>query len=99
VFDYYKVDKYDSEYCDQASEGFKDFPAFIILGAIAFFLTTGNLYLNNTISSQDQPKMRAMIQTNLLTSLGQSIGRGGGLSTHSQNPEYLQLQEIPALQT
>jgi len=99
VFDYYKVEKYDSDYCDEVSEGFKDFPAYIILGAIGFFLTTGNLYLNNTISSQDQPKMRAMMQTHLLTSLGQSIGLGGGLSTTSPKPAYLQLQEIPALQT
>jgi len=94
VFDYYKVKKYDSNYSDSVDEQFKDFPAYIILGAIAFFLSTANLYLSNTISSPDKYKEKAMAQTQILTSLGQSIGRGGGLSTLSRNPDYLRLQEI-----
>lgn len=95
VFDWYTVEKYDNKKRKKREEGFKDFPIHILLGAIGFFLVTVNLYLTTTLSSQQsisKTKQKLTMDT-LLSSLSQSIGAGGGLSTTSLSPEYLRLQE------
>jgi hypothetical protein len=95
VFDYYEIETYDNQTRKDREESFKDFPVHIILGAVAFFLATANLYLTTTLSSADRinKKDTKNQMTTILESLSQSIGLGGGLSTTSLNPTYLQLQE------
>lgn len=96
VFDWYTVEEYDSNKRKKVEESFRSFPAHIILGALAFFLTTANLYLTTTASSDNQIKKLVMKRKRqeLLESLSRHIGAGGGLSTTSLNPTYLALQGI-----
>ena len=96
VFDYYTVEKYDSDTRREREEQFKDFPVSIILGALSFFLTTANLYLSHTAYSQD-PTMKMIMERKekmILADLSAAIGVGGGLFTHSVSPIYLRLPEI-----
>lgn len=95
VFDWYEVEKYDNKKRKKREEGFKDFPVHILLGAVGFFLGTVNLYLATTLSSQHRitKREKKAMMNNLLTSLSQNIGLGGGLSTGSLSPTYLALQE------
>ena len=102
VFDFYEVEPYDNDKRKDREEGMKDFPVHIILGAISFFLVTANLYLTTTLSLTEESNNqmeRTDMMKNLLASLGQSIGHGGGLSTTSLNPTYLRLQETKPSQT
>lgn len=94
VFDWYTVQEYDSSERKKVEESFKQFPAHIILGALAFFLTTANLYLTTTVSSDNQIQKLVMKRKRqeLLESLSQHIGAGSGLFTTSLSPVYLALQ-------
>lgn len=95
VFDWYTIEKYNSETRKDREELFKDFPAHIFLGALSFFLTTASLYLNRIQYLEDQISKRTMEsqEKNLLESLSLSTGAGGGLFTTSLNPIYYRLQE------
>jgi len=95
VFDYYDIEKYSSETRKEREIQFKEFPVSIILGALSFFLSTASLYLTNIAYSEGRLKEKTAKRTEktLLTSLSQSIGVGGGLSTHSVNPIYYQLMD------
>jgi len=96
VFDYYTVEEYSSDTRSDREEEFKHFPVSIILGALSFFLTTANLYLSSTVSSED-PIMSLVMKKKeemLLDGLSEAIGAGGGLFTHSVSPIYSQLQGI-----
>tara|TARA_R110001606_G_C15380527_1_gene650360 strand:+ start:617 stop:1363 length:747 start_codon:yes stop_codon:yes gene_type:complete len=94
VFDWYTVEKYDSDKRKLREESFRDFPAHILLGAVSFFLSSVNLYSTNILSSQGKmstrTKDRLMKQQTEI--LSQNIGAGGGLFTHSVSPLYYQLQ-------
>lgn len=103
VFDWYELEKYDYEARKDVEQEFKDFPITVILGALSFFLTNASLYLTDIVSSETENKMmktklNASTQQ-ILESLTQNIGAGGGLSTHSVNPTYYQYQAKNRLRT
>ena len=95
VFDWYEVEEYDSERLMDRIEEFKGFPSHIFLGALSFFLSTVNLYSISTASSANlMTKAEAKMKTTeILKTLSQDIGVGGGLFTHSVKPIYFRLQE------
>lgn len=100
VFDWYSIEQYDSTIRKEREEDFKEFPITAILGALSFFLTSASLYLNSIVSSEiKNPEMKKEVDNTMkqvLESLSQSIGAGGGLSIHSVNPHYYRLQETEA---
>jgi len=51
LFPYYEVEEYDNEKRKLQAETFKDFPASVGLGALAFFLGVGNLSLADSLTS------------------------------------------------
>lgn len=95
VFDYYDVEKYDSNTRKKREISFKDFPVHILLGAVGFFLGTVNLYLTTTLSLNNllSKKETKMLMKHYLENLSENIGAGGGLSTSSLTPTFLTLQE------
>lgn len=84
VFDYYEVEKYTSKERKKVENDFKDFPVHIMLGALAFFLGTGSLYLLSIQSSENQipKKVHKKLENQILQALSQSTGDGLGLYTH-----------------
>lgn len=100
VFDYYDIRKYTSEYRREVENTFRHFPVHVLLGALGFFLLTGALYLNSTVYSQEgNQKILKKMNQDLLESLLQNIGDGGGLYTNSVKPISYQFQERRELQT
>jgi len=94
VFKWYELDEYDLDKRLDVEEKFKQFPAHILLGALSFFLSTGNLYLSDTQSLEGMSEnSRIMMKKLTLRNLSQNIGAGGGLYTNSVSPIFLQLQE------
>jgi hypothetical protein len=95
VFDWYEIEKYDSKERVLVEDNFKDFPAFIILGALGFFLSTASLYLNSIASSEKllTTTMKNKLNNQTIKSLLENITAGGGLFTDYLKPIYLQLQE------
>lgn len=95
VFNWYKVTDYDSDQRKIDAVKMKDFPVHIILGAMAFFLTTVNQYLNDILSLQGHLTKEQMMALNKksLRSLLESTGGGSGLYITSQKPTFYQLQE------
>ena len=55
-FDWYEIEKYDSQKSKDRHEMFKEFPAHLFLGAVSFFLSIGSLYLNRTAYSKTKNK-------------------------------------------
>ena len=98
VFNWYKVTDYDSDQLKIDAVKMKDFPVHIILGAMAFFLTTVNQYLNDILFLQGNLTQAQMMALNkkTLRSLSESIGGGSGLFITSQKPTFYQLQETAA---
>lgn len=96
VFDWYEVEEYDSKKRKLREESFKNFPVHIFLGALSFFLTNANQYLNSIAYSQNQMTKEMMEKKNniLLGSLLLNTGAGGGLSISSVNPIYYQYQGV-----
>ena len=96
-FDWYEIEKYDSEKSKDRHDMFKEFPAHLFLGAISFFLSIGSLYLNRTAFSktkdQTEMKMIADLEKKMLESLSQSTGDGSVPFTNSQRPILHSLQE------
>jgi len=90
VFDWYTLEEYDSDKRKEVEETFKEFPVHIFLGALSFFLSTGSLYLNSIAYSQKKISKRQMImaEKQLMESLLESTGAGGGLFTTSLSPTY-----------
>ena len=98
VFDWYEVDKYDSNVRKEREEDMKGFPAHILLGALSFFLSNAVLYLNHIQFSKGEISKIQMEtrETEILEALSQNIGGGGGLFTTSLNPIYYQYQGTKA---
>lgn len=96
VFDYYNVEPYDSNIRKKREREFIDFPIHILLGAISFFLTTGNLSLTTILSSNKSlmTSEKRWMEKTLMANLLENTGHGGGLSTTSLSPTYLRLQGI-----
>lgn len=92
VFDWYEVEKYDTDKRLDREQKMKDFPVHVLLGAISFFLSTGNLYLNHIAYSQNQTletaKRKKKMEDSILKTLSQSIGGGGELFTVLPKPIY-----------
>lgn len=90
VFDWYEVEKYDSDKRLDREQKMRDFPINILLGAISFFLSTGNLYLNHIAYSQKKDKKsmtkKIQMEESILKTLSQSIGGGGELFTVLRKP-------------
>lgn len=95
VFDYYEIEEYDSKKRKMIEDKFKSFPAFIVLGALSFFLSTASLYLNSTAYSEKILTERMMDnnQKEIIKTLLQNTTAGGGLFTDYLKPIYWQLQE------
>ena len=92
VFDYYDIERYDSNVRKVREKEFKDFPVQIALGAISFFLTNASQYLTSTAYSQAPKEMIQEMNQLILDGLIASTGVGGGLFTHSLKPIYYQYQ-------
>ena len=92
VFDYYNIEKYDSNVRKVREKDFMDFPVQIALGALSFFLTSGSQYLTSTVYSLAPKEMIQEMNNLLLENLIHNTGAGGGLFTHSLKPIYYQLQ-------
>jgi len=98
VFNWYRVTDYDSDQRKIDAVKMKNFPVHIILGAMAFFLTTLNQYLHDILSLQGNlttSQMKAL-NNKTLKSLLESTGGGSGLYITSQKPTFYQLQETEA---
>jgi len=94
-FNWYTIEKYDSEVREERSEIMKEFPVQLILGAMGFTLVTGGLSLNDTLYSENlltKEKME-MDSKKMLEVLSQSIGGGSALYTALASPQYLTSQE------
>lgn len=101
VFDWYTLEKYDSNKRKEREEDMKDFPAHILLGAVSFFLSSGVLYLNSIrYSNKEITKTEMMeIEEMTLRNLSENIGAGGGLFTTSVSPVFYQYQGTSLSQT
>jgi hypothetical protein len=95
VFDYYDVEDYDSQVRKINAEVMKDFPVHIVLGAMAFFLTTVNQYLHDSLFLEEHltKNQKTALDKMTIRNLLESIGGGSGLSIRSVKPTYYQLQE------
>lgn len=98
VFDWYEIEKYDSNIRKSREENFKKFPVHIFLGALSFFLSTASLYLNNTayLEGKLTLKQKNKMEKDLLGNLLGSTGAGGGLFTTSLRPIFWQLTDQTA---
>ena len=94
-FDWYEVEKYDSNTRRMVEEKFKDFPVHLFLGGLSFFLSCGNLYLNRIAYLKNEITKTTMERMNkqILESLSQNTGDGSVAFTNSLNPIYYRSQE------
>lgn len=80
-FDWYTVEKYDSEIREERSELMKEFPVQLVLGAMGFTSATATMYLNDTHFSEQTKKNKKMKETIAQELLLASTGGGSGLYT------------------
>ena len=89
-FDWYEVEKYDSNKRRLNEEKFRDFPVHLFLGGLGFFLSSANLYLNHIaylkkqITKKEMEKMNKMILENPL----ENTGDGSAPFTNSLSPTF-----------
>mgnify|MGYP003671491418 CR=1 FL=1 len=95
VFDWYTVEKYDSNKRELIEEEFKDFPVHLFLGGLSFFLSCGNLYLNRIayLKGEMTEKEMTMKSNWILENPLAPTGDGSGVFTNSLSPTYYQSQE------
>ena len=97
VFDWYEVEDYNVEQRLIDAHAMKDFPVHLILGAMAFFLTSASQSFNNTLylsSHLSKEQMEALNSKAMRNLLG-STGGGSPLSINSLKPTFYPLQEEP----
>ena len=89
-FDWYEVEKYDSDERRLVEEDFKEFPVHLFLGALSFFLSTANLYLNHIAYLKQEITKKTMEEMNkeIIESLLANTGDGSVAFTNSLNPIY-----------
>lgn len=94
VFDWYTIEKYDSSKRKEREEEFKGFPVHIFLGAISFFLSTASLYLSHIayLKGEITKETMNLATKEILRSLSDNTGAGGGLFTTSLSPIFYRLQ-------
>ena len=85
VFKYYDLEKYDSKERVANADNLKEIPVQFALGALGFFLGTGNGYLNTTTpsSSPKEAKKARMMDQLILKAL---VNIGGGLRQYIHSP-------------
>lgn len=93
-FDYYTIEKYNSETLHKRAERFKKLPVDIVLGGISFFLSCASLYLNHIQYSEGQMTKRAKLihEKKIMWAL-EAIGGGSEPFTVSLRPTYYQSLE------
>jgi hypothetical protein len=92
VFDYYDVEKYDSDKRKIKAPEFDNFPLDIALGALGFFLGTKAMLLNDTLSSFHKiqmDKVKKKMTKRKFRLLSTTVG-----FIHSMN-----LQKVPSYQS
>ena len=92
-FDYYTIEKYDSNKRKDRENLFKDFPAHVLLGALSFFLATAGLYLNHILYLEKKMSLRTKtkMEKETMATLSADIGDGGALYTAFLNPTSYRL--------
>jgi len=92
-FKYYEIEEYDTKKRSINADELEAMPAQFALGALAFFLGLGNLFLQISLpySKSQKKKMVKMIADNLTTLA--SIGDGLGQFIHSPNQVFSVSQE------
>ena len=97
VFDWYEVEDYNVNQRVIDAHAMKDFPVHLILGAMAFFLTSASQSFNNTLflSNQVTKSQMEALNRKALRNLLESTGGGSPLSTSSLKPTFYPLQEEP----
>jgi len=95
VFDWYDVEKYDSDKRRRVEEEFKDFPVHLFLGGLGFFLSSANLYLNRIAYLKKQITKMEMEEMNKRILVNPLVNTGDGLEpfTNSLKPIYYRSQE------
>jgi hypothetical protein len=90
-FAWYDIEEYDSVDREIRAWEFLQFPAHIALGALGFFLSSGSLFLADSLFSMKvvTEKEKRMMEEVALESLSMSTGAGSGLFTVFQKPAYL----------
>jgi hypothetical protein len=93
-FDYYSIEKYNSDTLNKRADKFKEIPVDIVLGGISFFLSTASLYLNHIQYLEGAMSRRTMERHQaLITEALQGIGGGSAPYTVSLKPTYYQSLE------
>jgi len=87
-FDYYTIEKYDSNKRKDRENLFNDFPAHVMLGALSFFLGIAGLYLNHILYLEKKMSLRTKtkMEKETMASLSANIGGGGVPYTAYLNP-------------
>ena len=100
VFKYYELEKYDSKTRLANADNLKDIPVQFALGALGFFLGTGNGYLNiTTPSSTRKEEKKAQMMDHLILKALVNIGGGLRQYIHSRKRVFSLSQEKPVLLT
>ena len=98
IFNHYDIEEYDVKKRDINAEALEEVPAQFALGALAFFLGLGNLFLTTTLpySTKKEKVMQRIMTEENLTALG-LIGDGLAQFIHSPNQVYSVSQEQKVL--
>lgn len=93
-FEYYDVEKYDSQSAKDRAELFRELPVDIVLGGLSFFLAVSSLYLNSTLYSQGHQSQRTtnVTRQNILQAL-ENFGGGSEPYIASASPTYYRSTE------
>ena len=89
LFPYYTVEPYDSIQRKMDSERMLDFPASVALGAMSFFLLTGEMSLRNSRISSHQDLKKQMIEMSKRAKLVFK-------NTTDGSTQYTNLQTLPS---
>ena len=60
-FNYYTIEKFDSNNLEKRADVFKNLPVDIVLGGVSFFLSSASLYLNHIQYLRGMLSKRAML--------------------------------------
>lgn len=91
-FDYYEIEEYDSNNVKDRWEEMKDFPSHILLGGLAFFLSTASLYLTDIAYSEKKmtTRKKKKVDSLMMESLSRLTGGGGQPYSIYLNPVSFQ---------
>lgn len=92
LFPYYEVEEYDNEKRKLQAETFKDFPASVGLGALAFFLGVGNLSFQDSLTSTLPNSKKSTKETMRKETLAYKNIMGG-------STRYMSWEALPSYQS